>query len=122
METSKIKPQTGRKSPIDFFFTLGEKATKGDPKRKAKFDYYLLWIMFVAFFSILISNLLSFIDLVNIDLWGSLKYLGWTGVMAAIIWFQYAGLKGARDVKKAIDGMKKEEIPQETEELKVESV
>lgn len=83
-------------SPIDKFFAMGDKATKGDPYKKAKFDYYLLWIMFFAFFSILVSNFQAFWVTASVSIWGSLKYLGWSGVMCAILWFQYFGLKQAR--------------------------
>jgi hypothetical protein len=108
-----------KKSPIESFFELGNKATKGDPIRKAKFDYYLLWIMFLAFFSILISNFLGFLELVKVNFISSLKPLGWTGVMAAIMWFQYFGLKSAYDVNKAMKKMKTGlDI---SDELKVES-
>lgn len=107
------------KNPIEFFFSLGDKATKGDPIRKATFDYALLWVMFVAFFSVLISNLISFIKLVPYDWTGSLKHLGWTFVMLAILWFQYSGLKTAFETRKMMIKFKPKD-KQET--LKVESV
>ena len=114
--------ETSKKSPIESFFELGNKATKGDPIRKAQFDYYLLWIMFIAFFSILISNFLAFLELVKINFVSSLKPLGWTGVMVAIMWFQYFGLKSAYDVNKATKKMKTGlDKSKENEELKVES-
>lgn len=81
-----------RKSPIDAFFALGDKVTKGDPARKAQFDYYLMWIIFIGFVMILVSNLLSFFQTYNA------KYLGWTLVIGAIIWFQYGSMKTARQV------------------------
>ena len=99
-------------NPIAFFFSLGDKVTKGDIKRKADWDYYLLWIMFLAFFSVLVSNFNSFLQTVNTDFMLSLKYLGWSGVMAAIMWFQYYGLKAAYEMRKAIKSQvieKKEE-------------
>ena len=75
---------------LDKFFALGDKATGGDPFRKAKYDYYLLWIIFFAFFSIGIGNFNNFLKT------GQVSYLGWTVVMLGILWFQYYGLKGAR--------------------------
>lgn len=84
------------KSPLDLFFKLGDKVTGGDLKRKADWDYYLLWIMFLAFSFVFISNLYSFIYYVRTDWIVSLKYLGWTGVMVAIMWFQYYNLKAVR--------------------------
>jgi len=84
------------RSPLDLFFKLGDKVTRGDLKRKSDFDYYLLWIMFLAFSFIFISNFYSFIYYVRTDWITSLKYLGWSGVMTAIMWFQYYTLKGIR--------------------------
>ncbi len=54
------------KTPFDLFFKLGDKITKGDIKRKTDFDYYFLWIMFIAFFTLFISYLLKFINSNNI--------------------------------------------------------
>lgn len=107
-----------RKSPFDFFFSLGDKATKGDPVRKANFDYFLLWIMFLAFVSVLVSNFSSFIKEVNIDLLVSLKYLGWSGVMIAILWFQYFSLRAAYEGRKMMLKL----IKEPNKELKIESV
>lgn len=91
------------KSPLDYFFNLGERVTHGDVKRKAKFDYYLLWAMFLAFFSVFISNFNSFLHTFAIDFMVSLKYLGWSGIMLAIMWFQYFGLKSAHEFMKMIN-------------------
>lgn len=82
------------KSPIDYFFTLGDKVTKGNPVRKAQFDYYLMWIMFGAFVMIAGSNFNAFWQT------GSFKYLGWSIVILAICWFQYFSLKMAREAVK----------------------
>ena len=89
-----------RKSPIDAFFSLGDKVTKGDPVRKAGFDYYLMWIIFFGFLLILYSNVNAFIQSSDI------KYLGWAGVIGAILWFQYGSMKMARMAYKM---MKKQE-------------
>lgn len=83
-------------NPLDTFFNLGSKVTNNDPVKKADFDYYLLWIMFLAFFSILISNLWDFY--INLKL----ANLGWAFVMFAILYFQYWGLKGAYEVRKIL--------------------
>jgi len=77
-------------SILDGFFNLGERATGGDPLRMAQFNYYLYWIMFLAFGFILVSNLNMFIG--N---W-KLANLGWVLIMGAMLWFQYNGLKGMR--------------------------
>ena len=81
-------------SPINLFFKLGDKATGGDPKKKADFDYYILWIMFVAFVGVFISDLIGFFE--------SYDYskLGWAIFILCILWFQYFGLKTARDSRK----------------------
>lgn len=101
-----------RKNPLDMFFALGDKVTRGDPKRKADFDYYMLWIIFLAFFSILIGNIWEFFQTQK------LANLGWAAVMVGILWFQYNGLKqfyGMRKMMKAQEGKPKQEI-------KIESV
>lgn len=114
---NKLNKPSLKKNPLEFFFSLGDRATKGDPVRKASFDYALLWVMFLAFVSVLVSNLVSFIKLVPYDFFGSLKNLGWSFVMLAILWFQYQGLKGSFETKKLMKRLKTNEP-----ELKVESV
>jgi len=94
------------KSPLETFFNLGDKITKGDIKRKADWDYYMLWIMFGAFFTIFFDNLYVFF-FKN----GSFFNLGWSFVMLAILWFQYFGLKGAYEFRKVI----KKNIPEKLE-------
>ncbi|MFW6173151.1 MAG: hypothetical protein ACOC5T_05345 [Elusimicrobiota bacterium] len=47
------------KTPMEFFFSLGDKATKGDPVRMADFNYYMLWLMFLAFFSIMLTSIFT---------------------------------------------------------------
>ena len=83
-------------SPIDKFFQLGDKVTKGDIKRKADFDYYLLWVMFIAFFTVFLGNMIDFFK------YWKLANIGWAAVMIAILWFQYGGLKGAYEMRKMI--------------------
>ena len=96
------------KSPIEFFFGLSEKVTKGDIKRKADFDYYLFWIMFLAFFIVFLDNMIKFFFF-N----GTFTNFGWGLVMLAILWFQYHGLKSMYEVRKMLNTPK--------EEIKVES-
>lgn len=95
---------------IDKFFSLGDKVTKGDPQRKAKFDYYLLWIMFCAFVMILIGNIIKF--------WqgNGVQYLGWAVFSCAILYFQYFALKQSHNFVKMLANQKT--IP----EVKVEDV
>ncbi len=102
------------KNPLSIFFKLGDKVTGGDPKRKADFDYYMMWIMFTAFSFILLSNFINFAGLVRIDFWSSLKYLGWSLVMLAILWFQYFSLKMIYQSRKMMkdNPIKVEKIPE----------
>jgi len=90
------------KSPIEFFFSLGDKVTKGNPRRKADFDYYMLWIIFIAFLSVLIGNIYSFI------ITKELAKLGWGLVIFGILWFQYFSLKGSREARKYLKSIPKE--------------
>lgn len=92
----KEKGKKKFKNPLDIFFSLGDRVTKGDPKRKADFDYCMFWIIFLAFLSILLSNLWNFIKTLN------LVSLGWSFVMFGILWFQYQALKQMRDSRKLI--------------------
>lgn len=82
------------RSPMDLFFKLGAKVTKGDPQRKADFDYTFLWVIFVAFAAILIGNLRSFYYTHQV------QYLGWALVMVGILWFQYFTLMAQREMRK----------------------
>lgn len=85
---------TKPKSATSMFFKLGDKVTGGDPKRKADFDYYLLWVMFLAFCSIGFSSVVTGINLVKIgEVWLAVKSFGWAFIMIAIVWFQYGALK-----------------------------
>jgi len=82
------------KGPLDLFFKMGEKATGGDPQRQADFIYYMVWILFIAFFTMFSSNLYRLIAYRNID------FLVWTLVGFAICVIQYFSLKGMYDMKK----------------------
>jgi len=82
-------------NPLNSFFKLGDKITKGDVKRKADWDWYMLWVMFIAFFTIFIDRIRSFF------ITQSFSSLGWSFVMLAILWFQYNNLKGMYEMRKA---------------------
>jgi len=82
------------RGPLDLFFKMGEKATKGDPERQADFIYYMVWILFTAFSIMFFSNLYRLITYKNID------YLVWTLVGFAVTSIQYFSLKGMYDMKK----------------------
>jgi len=69
---------------------MGDKVTRGDPVRKAQFDYYLMWIIFFGFLLILVMNLQVFF------MHWDFKALGWCFVLGAILWFQYGSMKMAR--------------------------
>lgn len=89
------------KNPIDFFFSLGDKFAT-DIKRKADWDFYLLCIMFLAFLTILIDNLIAFFNTQRFT------NLGWSFVMLAILYFQFFGLKQAYEFRKIIKKPKQE--------------
>jgi len=81
------------KGPMDLFFKMGEKATGGDPDRQADFIYYMVWILFIAFFTMFSSNAYRLIVYRDID------YAVWTLVGFAITGIQYFSLKGMYDMK-----------------------
>jgi len=99
------------KSAVSMFFKMGDKITGGDPKKKADFDYYLLWVMFLAFFSICISQIVTGVSLIRInELWLAIKSFAWAFVMIAIVWFQYGALNQAwksRNLIKNLPDVKK---------------
>jgi len=94
-------------SPLDYFFKLGDKVTKGDPRKKASFDYYMLWIIFIAFFSILVGNVNQYY------ITREISKLGWALVMFGILWFQYFALKTSHEARKLMEGM--EQTPKDNE-------
>lgn len=102
-------------SPMDKFFELGDKVTGGDPLRKANWDYYMLWVIFCAFFSIFVGNLYNFFFVSQ-----QITSLGWAVVMLGILWFQYSGLKQYYGIRK----MMKENVanPKEEKKINIESV
>ena len=98
------------RSPIEIFFNYGNKF---DIKRKADWDFYLLIIMFLAFFTIFLDNLYQFFFITQ-----RFSNLGWSIVMLAILYFQYFGLKGAYEFRKLINKPKEKEVsPKEMEGL-----
>jgi len=84
----------GIKSPLSIFFGLGEKVTRGDPERQADFIYYMVWILFIAFAVMFLSNGYRLIVYQDID------YAVWTLVGFAICGIQYFSLKGMYDMRK----------------------
>lgn len=81
-------------NPLDIFFKLGEKVTRGDPNRQADFVYYMVWIIFLAFFLMFVSNAY------RLFVYRDISYATWTLVGFAICGIQYFSLKGMYDMKK----------------------
>ena len=75
------------KSPLHFFFKLGDWVSGGDPKRQQDFIYYMLWILFIAFFTMFVSNAIGFFRTYSID------NLIWALIGFAITSLQYFNLK-----------------------------
>ena len=100
-------------SPLDIFFNLGNKATKNDPFRKAKFDYYLYWIVFLAFVGIAITYYYSFFMKGS-----SISTLFWGFVITVFCWFNYNALGAMRGVYQNM-GQLKQNFDKK-EEFKVE--
>ena len=103
---------------LDSFFELGNKATKGDPVRKAQFDYYLYWVLFLAFGSLAITYFYNFF-FAN----GPLSQLFWGLIMAVVGWFNYFALVTFRNVYKSMKAFKdaqnlvKEKVPEKDESV-----
>ena len=102
------------KNPLEIFFSLGNKATGGDPKKKADFDYYLYWLMFLAFITVGIGYLMTFLRT------GGIQYLGWVVVMIAILWFQYNGLVQMYQFRKMLNTDLKKDLNLESKEKMME--
>lgn len=111
MKQEKNK-QPKQQSPLAMFFKLGEKVTGGDPEKKMDFDYYFMWIIFLAFCTIFVSQLYNFI--MTFDFFS----LGWSFFALAIMWFQYNNLKNFYRVRKQQKGIEVEE----SEKNKIEDV
>lgn len=78
------------------FFSLGPK----DPVLKAKFDYYLYWIIFIAFVALAILYFRSFI------VSGGLSTLLWAIVISVIAYFNYGALKQFRQAAELMKSVK----------------
>lgn len=72
---------------MDKFFNLGNKATKGDPVRKAYFDYCLYWVVFLTFVGLGInySYKYFFSD-------APISSLMWGVIVLIFSWFNYWAL------------------------------
>jgi len=105
--------QTKKKTPMDAFMSLGNKVTGGDPVRKMDFDYYFMWIIFLAFSTILVSNLYEFFFVSQ-----RFSSVGWALVMAGILWFQYHNLTQFYSMRK----MMKLKAAEPEPEMKIEGV
>lgn len=110
MELKQPKPTP---SPLSMFFKLGEKVTK-NPKQKMDFDYYMMWIIFLAFFGVFMGNLWNFFNN-NYQL----QYLGWSLFGLAIMWFQYFNLRNMWIMR---NHFKNKIEVEKVEEDKIESV
>src|SRR3989304_7749647 len=98
------------KSPIVFFFEIGNKVTRGDPIRKADWDYYMMLVIFLAFFAIFIGNMRHFISTLSIS------SLGWAAFSIAIMWFQYFSLREAWKIRKMLRNNEKPIFALESQE------
>jgi len=104
------------KSPLSVFFSLGDKITKGDPIKQMDWNYYMLWIIFLAFFGVFFGNLKHFIEFQQI------ANLGWALFGMAIMWFQYNSLKQTYAMRKMMREQAKNKAEGKDVPLEVESV
>ena len=102
------------KSPMDLFFKLGDIVTKGDPKKKADFDYIMMWILFLAFFFVFAGNIYHFFTSGY-----KVAYLGWALFGCAIMYFQYYNLGNMRKMR---EYQKKLSVVDETKINDIEDV
>jgi len=89
-------------NPIDAFFNLGNKVTHGDMVLKAKFDYYLYWIIFLAFLSIAFQYYYNFFFGT-----GQFSTLMWAVIITGICWFNYNALGQFRMVYNSMKDMQR---------------
>lgn len=99
------------KSPIDLFFSLGNKVTRGDPRRQQDFTYYMLWILFLAFFWLFLHNAYQLFFLKN------LNAVTWTLVGFAVMGLQFFSLKGLYDMRQLRKNPKPPEPIESVEEM-----
>jgi predicted membrane protein len=103
---------------LDVFFNLGNKATGGDPVRKALFDYVLYWIVFASFAFIALNDFYAFFFKS-----AGLNSLFWGIILCIFCWFNYFALSAFRSMyenMKKIKGVN--ELTKKVEEDKLESV
>lgn len=118
-----VEEKKRAKNPLEMFFGLGNKVTKGDPIRKSQFDYAMLWVMFLAFFSICVSSIISGIRLIGANEFSlAIRQFGWAGVMMAILWFQYFALKQAWITKNNMSKLKNIQKKPETYPVEEDSI
>jgi len=98
--------------PMDMFFKMGEKVTRGDVNRQADFIYYMVWIIFIAFTIMFVTN--GYRLIVHRDI----NYAVWTLVGFAVCGIQYFSLKGLYEMKK----MKKQAAGKPVVDTSLESV
>ena len=96
-------------SPIEAFFNLGSKVTKGDPLNKARFDYYLYWILAGAFCYLMFNYFFMFYQ----SNFKTYSYLAWGLVMLTITWFNYNTLtafyNGYTNLKRVYGSLNKDD-------------
>lgn len=100
---------------LDKFFNLGNKATQGDPVRKAYFDYCLYWVVFCTFIFLSLNYLYKFYQTL------AFSYLAWGIVIMIFSWFNYWALLSFRgaylNMKKFYSKPKETLIENETQDL-----
>jgi hypothetical protein len=105
-----------KKTPLQVFFELGTKATGGDPVKKSQFDYYFMWILFLAFVLLSARNWILFFQTWEVG------YLPWALIGLAISWFQYHALKQFYHVKENMIKLHSGGLKAEFEPIEEESV
>lgn len=104
---------SGSSQILDKFFNLGNKATNGDPVRKAYFDYCLYWVVFLTFVFLSINYIYSFFFK-----GASAGALGWGIVVGIFSWFNYWALISFRMAY--LNMQKFYSKPKETQDVKQE--
>jgi len=98
-EIVKELPSPKMKSPIQWFFELGDKITGGDPLKAQDFQYYMLSILFLSFAGMFILNLYRCIISLNPS------NLIWALIGFAITSLQYFNLKNFYQMRKMRESM-----------------
>lgn len=107
-EAVKPSPKI-RKSPLDMFFSLGPK----DPKRKADYDYYLFWIVFLTLSALAMNYYYQVFTT------GNYMLIGWGVLLSIFAYFQFSNLKMMREQRKFL--RETGQMHQEMQPIKVES-